>query len=52
LRDFAKLNERFGYTAILFGHFGDGCVHARMTFGLKTAEGVTRFRRDETAALQ
>jgi hypothetical protein len=28
----------------LFGHFGDGCVHARMTFGLKTVEGVARFR--------
>ncbi len=44
LRDFSKLNQRFGYTATLFGHFGDGCVHARMTFGLKTAEGVARFR--------
>ncbi|HZT19032.1 MAG TPA: FAD-linked oxidase C-terminal domain-containing protein, partial [Dongiaceae bacterium] len=37
-------NERFGYRATIFGHFGDGCVHARMTFGLKTAEGVARFR--------
>ena len=44
LREFNKLNERFGYTATLFGHFGDGCVHARMTFGLKTKEGVARFR--------
>ena len=44
LRDFARLNQRFGYTATIFGHFGDGCVHARMTFGLKTAEGVARFR--------
>jgi Fe-S oxidoreductase len=45
LRDFNKLNQRFGYTATIFGHFGDGCVHARMTFGLKTAEGVARFRQ-------
>ena len=44
LRDFNKLNERFGYAATLFGHFGDGCVHARMTFGLKTKDGVARFR--------
>lgn len=44
LRDFVKLNDRFGYTATIFGHFGDGCVHARMTFGLKTAEGVAHFR--------
>jgi FAD/FMN-containing dehydrogenase len=44
LREFIALNERFGYRATIFGHFGDGCVHARMTFGLKTAEGVARFR--------
>jgi FAD/FMN-containing dehydrogenase/Fe-S oxidoreductase len=44
LRDFAKLNDRYGYQSTLFGHFGDGCVHARMTFGLQTAEGVARFR--------
>ena len=45
LRDFNKLNGRFGYTATIFGHFGDGCVHPRMNFGLKTAEGIARFRR-------
>jgi FAD/FMN-containing dehydrogenase/Fe-S oxidoreductase len=44
LRDFAKLNQRYGYKSTIFGHFGDGCVHARMTFGLKTAQGVARFR--------
>jgi FAD/FMN-containing dehydrogenase/Fe-S oxidoreductase len=44
LRDFARLNERYGYKSTIFGHFGDGCVHARMTFGLKTAPGVARFR--------
>ncbi len=45
LRDFDKLNKRFDYTYTLFGHFGDGCIHTRMTFGLKTAEGVAKFRR-------
>src|SRR5579883_2483508 len=44
LRDFARLNEKYGYQSTIFGHFGDGCVHARMTFGLKTAQGVARFR--------
>jgi FAD/FMN-containing dehydrogenase/Fe-S oxidoreductase len=44
LRDFLKLNQRYGYRSTIFGHFGDGCVHARMTFDLKTAEGVARFR--------
>ncbi len=44
LRDFDKLNRRYGYRYTLFGHFGDGCVHTRMTFGLKTPEGVRKFR--------
>jgi FAD/FMN-containing dehydrogenase/Fe-S oxidoreductase len=44
LRDFAKLNEKYGYRSTVFGHFGDGCVHARMTFDLKSAAGVARFR--------
>ncbi len=44
LRAFKKLCGRYGYAYTVFGHFGDGCVHARMTFGLKTAEGVTKFR--------
>jgi FAD/FMN-containing dehydrogenase/Fe-S oxidoreductase len=45
LRDFDKLNKRYGYAYTLFGHFGDGCIHTRMTFGLKTADGVAKFRR-------
>ena len=44
LRDFAALNRRYGYRYTLFGHFGDGCIHARMTFGLRTAQGVQKFR--------
>jgi FAD/FMN-containing dehydrogenase/Fe-S oxidoreductase len=45
LRDFDQLTKRFGYRYTLFGHFGDGCIHTRITFGLKTAEGVAKFRR-------
>jgi Fe-S oxidoreductase len=45
LRDFDKLNKKYGYRYTLFGHFGQGCVHTRMTFDLKTAEGVRAFRR-------
>ena len=44
LRDFVRLNARYGYKFTLFGHLGDGCMHARMNFGLKTREGVARFR--------
>lgn len=44
LREFRKLNQRYDYKCTLFGHIGDGCIHARMTFGLKTAEGLAKFR--------
>ncbi|MGS2586652.1 FAD-linked oxidase C-terminal domain-containing protein [Streptomyces hebeiensis] len=45
LRDLKKLFEEFGYDhPSLYGHFGQGCVHTRIPFGLKTAEGVAAFR--------
>ncbi|PPK46816.1 FAD/FMN-containing dehydrogenase [Trinickia symbiotica] len=44
LRDFDALNRRYHYRYTLYGHFGDGCVHTRMTFGLRTTEGVRKFR--------
>ena len=30
LRDLRKLLERYGYDGALYGHFGQGCVHARI----------------------
>ncbi|MFF4488036.1 FAD-binding and (Fe-S)-binding domain-containing protein [Streptomyces sp. NPDC001544] len=46
LRDLKKLFEEFDYGhPSLYGHFGQGCVHTRIPFGLKTAEGVRDFRR-------
>jgi FAD/FMN-containing dehydrogenase/Fe-S oxidoreductase len=45
LRDLRKLFERYGYGCALYGHFGQGCVHTRIDFGLTTKEGVETFRR-------
>ncbi|WP_316740760.1 FAD-linked oxidase C-terminal domain-containing protein [Streptomyces sp. MK7] len=46
LRDLKKLFGEFGYDEpSLYGHFGQGCVHTRIPFALKTAEGVADFRR-------
>jgi FAD/FMN-containing dehydrogenase/Fe-S oxidoreductase len=45
LRDFKKLLDQFNYVGCLYGHFGDGCIHTRLNFGLKTAEGVAKYRR-------
>ncbi|WP_225847149.1 FAD-binding and (Fe-S)-binding domain-containing protein [Streptomyces sp. HPF1205] len=45
LRDLKGLFARFGYDhPALYGHFGQGCVHTRIPFGLRTAEGVAAFR--------
>jgi FAD/FMN-containing dehydrogenase/Fe-S oxidoreductase len=50
LRDLRALADRFGYRCPLYGHFGDGCVHNRMTFDFRTAEGVTQYRAFVEAA--
>ena len=53
LREFQALVDRFGYRTSLYGHFGDGCIHARITFDLHTPEGLSRWRGflGEAAAL-
>ncbi|TBW48853.1 FAD-binding oxidoreductase [Marinobacter halodurans] len=53
LRDFRRLLEKYGYRSSLYGHFGDGCIHGRMTFDLSSHEGVAKWRRflDEAADL-
>ncbi|MGU7784448.1 FAD-binding and (Fe-S)-binding domain-containing protein [Burkholderia sp. PU8-34] len=44
LRAFQALVDRYGYETCLYGHFGDGCVHARITFDLRSATGVQIWR--------
>ncbi len=53
LRDFQQLLESHDYRAALYGHFGDGCVHCRIDFDLRTAEGLRRWRHflDQAADL-
>ncbi|UFS72133.1 FAD-binding protein [Geomonas sp. RF6] len=43
LRDFRKLLDEYSLTAALYGHFGDGCIHCRITFDLFSAQGVKNF---------
>jgi len=45
LRAFRGLLARYDYTGALYGHFGDGCVHTRISFDLASTEGVTTWRR-------
>jgi FAD/FMN-containing dehydrogenase/Fe-S oxidoreductase len=52
LRAFQALVDRYGYKTSLFGHFGDGCVHARITFNLSDAQGVLGYRQFAREAAQ
>jgi len=45
LRKFQGLVDQYGYETCLYGHFGDGCVHARITFDIRTSEGVRTWRK-------
>jgi Fe-S oxidoreductase len=45
LRDFRALLNKFGYLCTLYGHFGQGLVHTRIDFGLKTHEGIQKYLR-------
>jgi FAD/FMN-containing dehydrogenase/Fe-S oxidoreductase len=53
LRDLKGLFRRYGYDSTLYGHFGDGCIHCRIDFGLRTPAGVAKWRRfmDDAADL-
>jgi FAD/FMN-containing dehydrogenase/Fe-S oxidoreductase len=50
LRDFQSLIDRYGYEGPLYGHFGQGCVHTRLTFDLDTAPGIREWRQFLTEA--
>ncbi len=50
LRDFELLLADHGLDALAYGHFGDGCVHARIDFPLATAPA--RMREFVVAAAQ
>ena len=43
LRDFRSLLNKYGYGCTLYGHFGQGVVHTRIDFGLKTPEGLEAY---------
>jgi len=44
LRDFRRLLDHYNYKSSLYGHFGEGCVHARISFDLHQAEGLRQWR--------
>jgi FAD/FMN-containing dehydrogenase/Fe-S oxidoreductase len=44
LRDLKKLYGRYDLVGSVYGHFGQGCLHTRITFDLATPEGIRKYR--------
>ncbi|MGC0141394.1 MULTISPECIES: FAD-binding and (Fe-S)-binding domain-containing protein [unclassified Pseudactinotalea] len=44
LREFDALLKDYGASALPYGHFGDGCIHARIDLPLTDAQGPAIFR--------
>jgi FAD/FMN-containing dehydrogenase/Fe-S oxidoreductase len=44
LRDLRKLYDKYEYNPALYGHFGQGCVHCRVDFDVKSAPGIRKWR--------
>ncbi|MFI2185233.1 FAD-binding and (Fe-S)-binding domain-containing protein [Streptomyces sioyaensis] len=50
LREFTALMDRHQLQGAVYGHFGEGCLHVRITFDFSTEEGTTVFRTFVTDA--
>ena len=38
------LMDRHGIKGAMYGHFGQGCIHCRLSFDLRTAAGIASYR--------
>ncbi|QCO97250.1 FAD-binding oxidoreductase [Arthrobacter sp. 24S4-2] len=45
LADFRELLDSYGLQGVMYGHFGAGCMHIRITYDLRTEAGRDVFRR-------
>jgi FAD/FMN-containing dehydrogenase/Fe-S oxidoreductase len=45
LRDLKQLYARHGLLGAFYGHLGQGCIHSRISFDLRSAEGVGDYRK-------
>ena len=44
LRELFLLLDEYGYRTPMYGHFGQGCVHLRISFDLRTQQGAENYR--------
>jgi FAD/FMN-containing dehydrogenase/Fe-S oxidoreductase len=53
LRELRALYDKYGLKGATYGHFGQGCIHSRISFDLRHADGLRQYRRflDEASDL-
>jgi FAD/FMN-containing dehydrogenase len=53
VRDLKNLYKKYGYEGAMYGHFGQGCIHSRISFDLRTPPGIANYRNflDEASDL-
>jgi FAD/FMN-containing dehydrogenase/Fe-S oxidoreductase len=44
LRDLMALYDKYDLRGAFYGHFGQGCMHSRVSFDLRTAQGLANYR--------
>ena len=44
VRDLKALYRKFELRGAIYGHFGQGCIHSRISFDLRHADGIRRYR--------
>ncbi|MEU0084510.1 FAD-linked oxidase C-terminal domain-containing protein [Streptomyces sp. NPDC006274] len=44
VRGLRGLLDKHGLTAAMYGHFGQGCIHSRISFDLRHADGLATYR--------
>jgi FAD/FMN-containing dehydrogenase/Fe-S oxidoreductase len=44
LRELLALYDKHGLRGAFYGHLGEGCIHSRINFDLRTTEGIANYR--------
>ncbi|HUZ60859.1 MAG TPA: FAD-binding and (Fe-S)-binding domain-containing protein [Hanamia sp.] len=45
LKDLRDLFNKYGFKASMYGHFGQGCIHCRVSFDLVTEDGIEIYKK-------
>lgn len=45
LKDLRQLFHKYDYNPSLYGHFGQGCIHCRVSFDLLREDGIEKYKK-------